>query len=391
MKVFRNAKGICWLIALFPTIYMWYAILANRNGMRIFYFAYSAIIIILSTINIRTGRIQKKSLIIIILLLILTEMYLFFFLETESKSSAILFSIMYFYMWIYGDVDFRNYYFKFLKKNEKRYMCLITFYYIGFLVTLLNGTAISHNWGTISLQGPYGLAHIFAYELLLLAINSYLLYIGTNKMKWLIIMTLNLVMMILTNVRSTLLCLLVIIAYYFIVRKSYKKFVVFIIGIISFYFVYKYTSLFTTVIEKTVNAAITGDVTNARFAIWTNSINLFKRSDILHKLFGNGMQKLMDYNLVHIRMQIHAHNEFIDILAAYGLVSFVIYIFFFQKFIKGEHRIGFFLAFFVLAWFNGIYSDCSFVIGLVSFRVLFENINSEKQIVYHEETIKKQM
>ena len=90
------------------------------------------------------------------------------------------------------------------------------------------------------------------------------------------------------------------------------------------------------------------------------------------------MQGLMDYNLIHTRMQIHAHNEFIDILAAYGIVSFSIFVCLLKRIVRGKGAIGFLLAYGVLAWFNGIYSDCSFVIGLISLRLLFEHINEEK-------------
>lgn len=182
-------------------------------------------------------------------------------------------------------------------------------------------------------------------------------------------------MMVLTNVRTTFVCVGIIVIYYFLVKKDYKKIGYLVLGLAAIYIAYIYTPLFNTIIEKTYNALETGDVTNARFIIWSNSFELFKRSDLFHKVFGNGMQYLMDYNLRLIRMPIHAHNDFIDLFSGYGLISFVLYSYSLIKITKGKHWLGFLLAFGVLAWFNGVFSDCSFVISFISFRLFFERIN----------------
>lgn len=375
MSITKKNKYIFTLIAIFPVIYIWYATITGSSAMRVFYFLYSSVLFFMVSFNFRDKTCKKNIFFLFCLLAVLTVMYVFRFSDTESVSSGILFSFMYFYMYIYGDVSFRNLYFDFLINNEKKYTFYLILYYLAVTVTILNGVGISYGWGTTSLQGPYGLAHIFAYELLLLAINCYLLYVGTKKIKWIIFYALNFVLMVLTSVRSTLLCALVIILYYFIVKKDYKKILLFFAGCGIFFLVYTYTPLFKTVLEKTINAAGTGDVTNARFIIWEKSFDFFANSDFIHKLFGNGMQGLMDYNLIHTRMQIHAHNEFIDILAAYGIVSFSIFVCLLKRIVSGKGAIGFLLAYGVLAWFNGIYSECSFVIGLISFRLLFERIN----------------
>lgn len=375
MSIAKPNKYIFTLIAIFPVIYIWYATITGSSAMRVFYFLYSSIVLCTVSFNFKDKTCKKNIFYLLCLLAALTALSVLYFSETESISSGILFSFMYFYMYIYGDVSLRNLYFSFLISNEKRYILYLLLYYLAVIVTILNGTGISYGWGTTSLQGPYGLAHIFAYELLLLSINCYLLYVGTNKIKWIIFLALNFVLMVLTSVRSTLLCALVITLYFFIKKRDYKKLLLPFAGCTLLFFLYTYTPLFNTVLEKTINAASTGDITNARFIIWEKSFNLFIESDWIHKLLGNGMQGLMDYNLIHTRMEIHAHNEFIDILAAYGIISFIVFICLLKRLVSGKGATGFLLAYGVLAWFNGIYSDCSFVIGLISFRILFEKIN----------------
>lgn len=375
MQLTQKNKCIFTLIVIFPIIYIWFAIITRNSAMRIFYFIYSLAIALLIIFDFRKKKCKMRYLFVSSSLTLLTGIFILIFSDAESISNSILLLFMLFYLYLYSDKRFREEYFYFLIRYDKQYTICICLYYIAIGVSLIIGVGISYGWGTTSLQGPYGLAHIFSYELLLLSVNCYLLFVGTKRIKWIIILGLNLVLIVLTNVRTTLLCLLCIILYYFITRKDYKKILLFILGLVILWWAYNYTPIFNTVIEKTMNAVSTGDITNARLIIWEKSISMFTNSDLIHKLLGNGMGNLMNYNLINTNMKIHAHNEFIDIITANGIVAFIVFIYLLNNLSSGSGKIGFLLAYGVLAWFNGIYGDCSFVMGLISFRLLFEKIN----------------
>ena len=177
-----------------------------------------------------------------------------------------------------------------------------------------------------------------------------------------------------------MLAALVIIAYYFLVRKDYKKILYMFAGGVAFLILLRYTNLFSFVLEKTVNAINNGSITNYRSKIWEASLNFFLDGNLVKKAMGGGLSNLMKWNLTHVYMEIQAHNDVLTVLSAFGIVALVPYLLFILKLSKGKGRVGFLLSLFVLITYNGLYSYCSFVLGLISFRCLFECINYKQKI-----------
>ena len=371
-------KRLFKLILFFPLLYLWYAFLTNSSEMRVFYFLYSALVFFVYFFTGKKISIKKNAFLFIIIIIVNLFIDILLFPQSESIPEAILLAVFFLYSFMYSDEQLRKKYLVFLVNEHRKIFYVYILYFLGIALTIFLNIGITYDWGTTSLQGPYGLAHIFAYELMIMATNAYLLYKYRNKKIWAVFAAIMVILMLLTSVRTTALSLVVIIGYYFIAKRDWKKFVYLILGVVVVLLLLQYTSLFNTLIEKTNNAAETGDSTNARLVIWPSSFQLFANSDFIHKIFGNGMQALMEHNLRYVRMRIHAHNDFLDALSGYGLVSFVLYMFSFIKCSKGRGWLGFVLAYIVLAFFNGLYADCSFVISLISFRLLFDTLNIER-------------
>ena len=361
-------------IILFPIVYIFFAIFTSSAGMRVFYFIYVAIFI--ATYMNFFLRIKKDMCILIIAIFFKWIYDLLFFRDTLSDS--LLLGIFIIVSYIFSEKELRVRYILYLIKNEKTVFKYYILYFIALIISILLGNGISTEWGTISLQGPYGLAHILAYELLIIAANAFICYQVVGHVRWLIMVGICLGLIALTTVRTVLLAAFVVIIYYFLVRKDYKKILYMFAGGVAFLILLRYTNLFSFVLEKTVNAINNGSITNYRSKIWESSLNFFLDGNLVEKVLGGGLSNLMKWNLTHVNMEIQAHNDVLTVLSAFGIVALVPYLFFVIKLSKGKGRFGFLFSLFVLITFNGLYSYCSFVLGIISFRCLFECINPKK-------------
>lgn len=169
------------LSILFPVIYIWYSILFHNQGMRVFYYLYSILSIVSYLYYTHTGYTQKKFLIFCILLGAMLSIDFLLFPDNESFSNAILIVLFCLYAYMYSNNGIRNKFYIYLVSVEKKVFSFYLIYTAGVLVTIFTGIGIYTGWGTTSLQGPYGLAHIFAYELMVLGINSFMLFDYTKK------------------------------------------------------------------------------------------------------------------------------------------------------------------------------------------------------------------
>lgn len=376
MDVFSKKENkIFLLIALFPVFYLWFAILLRNNGMRIFYFVYSALIIFLYS---KKNQMAFRKNIVISFFLVLIKWVYDFMAYSDSASDAILLGFFYMFLTIFAEDTFRKKYLLFLKYNERKILAGYLIYVAGILVTLLIGSGYTNVWGTFSIQGPYGLAHILAYELLVLAINSYFLYIYTGHKYWWLFFGVFMGLIVLTTVRTVLLCVAVMVAYWFVAKKGLKKFLYAIAGVGIGLLVIRFTPLFTYVLEKTANAVANGSITNYRSEIWTSSLNCFNSATWVQKLLGQGITVLKEWNYSFLNLKIQAHNDFLTVLVSFGIVSLAVYIYKVLKLAKGSGAIGFILCLLALIMYNGLYSYCSFVIGLISVKLFFETINNRQ-------------
>lgn len=366
----KNELRFYTLIMLYPLINLWFAIITNHSAMRVVYFLY---VIILITLFIRIKKGISKSFLFIILFSISKLLY-DMLSYPDSVSDALEIAILLMFFVIYSSNNCEKYR-KYLILKKERIFFVYCIYIIGIVVTVVIGTGISNTWNTFSLQGPYGLAHILAYEMFILLINSYLIYLIEKKKKWLVMIGMFGVLIILTTARTVLLCILVAACYIIIRKKGIKKFAYVIWAILVIIVVLRYTKLFNSVIEKTENAMQLGSATSARGLIWESSFNYFLEGGPSEMLFGRGIDELTRWNYSYINMKIQAHNDLLTVLTAFGILSLAMYIACLIRFCKCKEGIGLFLTLMILIVYNGLYSYSSLVIGLPTLKILLETIN----------------
>ncbi len=382
IKLRYGEKILYYLIFLYPVLNMWFSIITNHSALRTFYFLYAGIVLL---VYFRKAKIKKSFL--PLLLWILTKLIYDYMSYPNSISDAIELALLLAFFYIYATGDISEKYILYLSTNARKVFIVYIIYLLGVALTVATGVGITTTWNTTSLQGPYGLAHYFAYELLILIANCYLLFMRENKGKrisWAILMSIFGALLIFTTVRTVLLCIVIAIAYVFLRKSGYKKFGVAIIGVIGILVIFRYTNLFNSVIEKTQYAISLGSATGARGLIWQSSWNYFLIGSNLEKLLGNGIDELMRWNHSYINMHIQAHNDFLTILAAFGILSLIVYVYYLIRFCKQKGGVGLLLALIALIIYNGLYSYSSLIIGLPSLKLVFETINN----LYVEQDIK---
>ena len=364
-----SEKTLAAMVVSFPAIYIWYSIIGRNASMRVFYFVYCMILLLLFVIG---NKYRVKRELGVLLSAVLIKLAYDSFAYPTSMSDAIEFGILLIALDVIQRKEIREKYYNFLIKRQRFVTATYIIYLAGVLFTFLNGTGITNRWGTFSVQGPYGLAHIFSYELIVLSINSYILWNGTKNIRWMLFFILFMILTVLTNVRTVFVAILIAVGYIFFVRNGVKKFA-YAIGIaVVVYLIFRFTPLFSFVIRKTMNAINNGSITNYRYEIWMSSLRHFLSQPLRNKLLGSGINSLMEWNVKNVRMYIQAHNDFLTVLDAFGLLSLGAYLWYLIKCSMGKGGVGFILFLLSLIFFNGMYSYCSFVIGLVAIRLFFD-------------------
>lgn len=374
----RNAEILAFrMIILFPILFMVFNILGHNQGLRVFYFIYASVLVILLA---GSKHSINRNIFFMICMIGIKLMY-DFFSYPDSMSDALAVAFLYLLFEVYSNEERIGRYGEYLVNNSKFVFASYIIYLVGLLYTVLFGNGLIHRWGTTSFYGHYNMAHLLAYELLILFATSYFLFTKEKKSKWVILMAIFGVLMLLTTVRTVLLCVLVAVSYIFLKKRGLRKFGIAIVGLIVLYLAFSYTNLFSSVLEKTQYAATLGSATSSRGLIWESSVNFYVTGSTREKLLGHGIQSLMRWNLSYIRMEIQAHNDLISVLAAFGLVSLAAYILFLLRFCRGKGGLGVLLCLLTLIWFNGLYSYASLVIGLPIIKLIFKTINDNKNQV----------
>lgn len=371
------------LIVLFPLIFMLFNIIFKNEGTRVFYFIYSTVVC--GLLIIKKKKISKRY--VLILSLGIMKLLYDYFTYPQSIGDAISFAFLLLFLYIYSDEQLVRRYGLFLLRKSRSLVVINVIYILGIIYTIIFADGYISYWGTSSLFGHYGTAHFLAYELLILFAMSFYLLFHEKKIIWLVFMGIYGVMMMLTTVRTVILSVLISIIYLFIIKKGYKKWGIALLGLLGLYFVFKYTNVFSFVITKTQNAALLGSATSSRGLIWESSYRFFLQGGIKEKLLGNGIQSLMNWNLGRVNMEIQAHNDFLTVLSAFGILSLIAYIEIFIGFCKCKGGLGVFFTVLVLIIFNGLYSYASFVIGISIIKLVYETINESarsESIVYAE-------
>lgn len=379
------------LIVLFPLLHSILTLITKGDGQAKFFFIYSLLIFQICIRKKFIALFYTKKLNIIVIFALIIEGILFcIFVSSkwESILEFIVFSICIVFWIIYSDKKIFNNFVSWLIKQEKKIICIHILYFMVLSYSIVFREGIdTKGWGTTTLKGPYDMAHVLAYELLIFLLLDFTFYFLTKKILWIILSIICLLLMFVTAVRSVLVATGFVLLYVFFNLKQKNKILVSIAVIIGMLFTYRYTNIFQSLIEKTVFAINNGTITSSRGLIFKTSMEAYLNVEKpLSYFMGIGLEELEKYNLEHIFMYIHAHNDFIDAIVQFGLVGLYIYTYAFYKFLKnvnGIERVFAFLIIFSLSFSNGFFINYAIVICTIIINVftyVIQNNGNQKNI-----------
>jgi len=380
----KKNEIICLLAVLFPLLKSALALINNNDGLMTLYFTVGLIVIIYGFFYY-----GNKSLYIArtdgILLFVLLSTNLWIWIKennTYARSQCLIFTFCILIWTVSSRKKVGVQTKEWILKNERKIILIRFIYYLILITSIIIGIGYdSLHWQTFSLSGPYAASHNLAYEMLLWAIID-AIYILNRKNKYYIYLIIDAGIIVLTVARSILIPLVIIFYYIFKNYNMQKRFMAIVLAILGGIFLLRYTDLFSGLIEKTNRALATSTITSGRGMIFKTSLQAFWEAPISQKIMGMGINGLTEYNLHHIWMEIHAHNDFIDALTQYGVIGFITYIYAFYRLIhnNGNSYIAGFLIF-SLAFVNGYYVSTSAVLGTVIFLAFNSSVIPKRRAV----------
>lgn len=307
-------------------------------------------------------------------------------IHVDFISFVLLFTIC----WVYTDINFRKEYRAYLIDNRKLFDLAVLLFFVICMITILQGYGLRGGQGvTIPiLYGPFTLEHNMAYVLIGIYCGVSFLYRIDSKAFYLMVKLVCMLGIICTAVRTALLAFFVIlIVDYSGLKKEYVKCLIPITGVCILGYLGLFTNILTqnAMIEKTLSAIQSGSISNNRGRFATIVLEEFsEQSKILPKLFGMGMQnvRFILQNHPMVKVAIHAHNEYVNVLVAYGFLGLFIYLLSQVrqtfKLYKMEIAVFVQLFLFVLAFFNGLAFYTVFTPSLIIVYIFFEQIDEQK-------------
>lgn len=408
------------IILLWPPIIFLLTWLFDNKG--ILTISYVADLVILALVLI-----QQKSKRSIIMQLVAVAFLLCIGLYGNFSKNNLIFALHYYFaLSILLLLSKKNYDLSNLKRviiyNLKLFfLCQAIFFIVVATYVMKNG--FYEGWGTMVLKGPFDHPHTLAYFMFFYIAADLFLLSNKKNIVWLVLFAFSFELLVLTGVRSAFLATIFLILFYmfYMIKKREKRIIVFllcsflVLGIVNHYF--KVTDV---LVDKTANAlsqteylkersldylkksklktaaqtaAQTADLTflerfydkivfidalsNCRASILISSFSsLWVDAQSWSKKItcGIGLDPIMKTNLKNLYMNIHAHNDFADIVIAFGVICLIIYCLSFLTFSTGNVVITL-LTLGLLAFMNGyfMYFHCTFMI--IYLRMLFESAN----------------
>ncbi len=257
----------------------------------------------------------------------------------------------------------------------------------SFLPSLGYSQEYSDKWSLSAFRGVYADPHQCAYHICALLII--LLWLGRIEFKkthyW--ILALSEYCIMITGARAPsilgLFLGIIFVIDHFVAPTSTKdmrnkviKVCLTICGIVGVGFlVFKFTSMG----YKITNSFLAGNFDNGRAKLIERDISLFKQSDIIHKLFGYGVDNVIKYHgSFKYSRQIWSHNDFLQILTGMGLLMLIVYVLYWCKRIlvaKRESVLSIVLVVILvfIAYINGLYLHTRLVFLLPLLFMYFSN------------------
>lgn len=254
-----------------------------------------------------------------------------------------------------------------INKNKFKKLIFAFYFLLIFSILFMHGLQVNDTWG-ISLPvlyGPFEIPHGLSYTMIILYCLASVHLHRTGKKVYLALMIIAAICSVWTGVRSGVLALgIVILSDYFSIRNVSKKFIIGG-GIIC---VLVYLALFTDILsnnpimQKTNNAISRGTISNGREMFSNYLMNFYVNIfSLFQKLFGISITGIRELMYIRWGTNIHAHNDFINILMGYGIIGFVPFIYGLIRLCRQAPKyIYLLLVLGVLAYYNGLFMYVGF-------------------------------
>ena len=366
--VSKKTNYIFNLAVLYPLVNIALSFFVNNEGLMTLYFCASILIITYMFNRGRSGFSIKQNILIYCILLAIVLVWVWTMdHDMYSITQSIVFALG-MLVWIaISKQDLSEICLEWIKKREAYINAVRCVYYSVIFASVIRGDGIIHHWGTTTLSGPYLASHLLAYELLIWSMMDAIFIVQKKRNVYLFLLVFDSAMMVLTAARSVLIPLVIIMWYVLKTYRSQKRIVITVIAIVLALILLQYTNIFEAFFEKTQRAIDTSTITSGRGMIFKSSFNAFLEASPIQKILGMGINGLTDYNLHHIWMDIHAHNDYLDALVQYGIVGLGLYIYAFYKLIRNSKSKIAMIMIVSLAFFNGFYVSSSAMIATVLF------------------------
>lgn len=270
-------------------------------------------------------------------------------------------------LFTFSDKEILEEFKEFLGKSS-RYVVLSTVLYFTILaisIPLRGGLHTGFNMQIPILYGPYSIPHDVAYECLFLyALNAYM-YKREKKGIFFVLKVIALGCVAWTATRSAFVAAVVIVFIdYCGIKGQQKKFLILTVAALGFLYVALFTDFLITnpITQKTLAALRdTGTISNSRSQFSASVLREYTtNTTVIQKILGMGIDGIRATLKADplVKVAIHAHNDYVNVLCGYGVVGFLILLFQQISLMKiwNKKTIGFMVQgfLFVLLYTNGL-------------------------------------
>ena len=271
------------------------------------------------------------------------------------------------YLTLWSDKDLSERFGQFTDGKDYIMIAGILFTFLSLIASLVSGVGFIEAQRTKILRGFFSLEHELAYQVLILYAMTFMIRQKKYRMFVIVSKLLLVVILLLTGVRSAAIVLIIMMLFDYKEQSSLTKLMLAIVGFFVLIGLLENVEGIKKlpIIEKTINAANIGDITNGRDNLKQIGIDYyFNRTGTFQKMFGITMNKLRNVYDLAAGTRLHAHNDMVNILLGYGAVNLIIACAALIKFAAGPLRLLIILILVILAYTNGLFMYFPFVVML---------------------------
>lgn len=312
--------------AIFTVLYCIRDNVANKAAIVLMLFAY----VLLNSHYMRNGK--KVKFFFFNFLTIIYIGYIGIICGASEITSSFFYGYLltFIMMLICMEDELREGFIEYFLLRKRRFTAYVTIFFLTviFSVVFLNGLKVGYGSKIPVLYGPFSIAHMLAY-LLMVVYCGFSLFDLENKKKTVIaVKVICVICIVCTAVRSAVLATAVLIVCDFLsIKKISKKAVILSAAFIILVFLATCTDVLTNnpLMEKTLYASeVGGSITNGREWYRQIALSYYATSTTLvEKIFGVGISGVVEaiYSVLGVRIQ--AHNDYVNLLVGYGIVGLV--------------------------------------------------------------------